>query len=151
MKGKSWLVLKLTGIALIITALSSAIIINKIDSFLTWTMLFVTAVLSLALVTELIVAERNTHRFIARMDSTINSTEKESLYNFPAPAIIIDETMSIIWYNKAFSSQMYNNEDAFGIRLDKIFRLDPEKSVSFDYQSQSRRIGISGRSAGGIG
>ncbi|HNX63643.1 MAG TPA: DHH family phosphoesterase [Oscillospiraceae bacterium] len=148
MKGRSWLVLKLTGIALIITALSSAIIINKIDSFLTWTMLFVTSVLSLALVTELIAAERNTHRFIARMDSTINSTEKESLYNFPAPAIIIDETMSIIWYNKAFSSQMYNNEDAFGIRLDKIFRLDPEKPLTskgtiVEYGLKSYKISVS--------
>lgn len=147
-KSNSWLGLKLTGIALIITAFVSAATINRMDNFLSWTMLLITAALSLLFVMQLIFAQRNIHRYIAHIDTNLNNTEKESLYNFPAPTIIVDDEYKIIWYNKSFSENIYNDQDAFGVDLHKLFSFDvnslqTSKNITIEHDKSNYKLSVS--------
>lgn len=124
MKSKSRLSLKLVTAALIVVAFISAFFVNTIDNRLSWIMLAITAITSLILVVLMLVEQKNIYKFIATIDNEIKTTERESLYNFPAPTIITDENMKIIWYNKAFAENIYDGDDAFGVKLNTILALD---------------------------
>lgn len=148
MKSKNWLVFKLSALALIAVTLVSVFFLYRFDSFTFWIMLASGALISLLFVTELIFAQSNIHRFIAQMDSDINFTERETLYNFPAPTIIADEDGKIIWYNKSFSEEIYTSDDAFGIHLSKILKIDLDKinsknEVIAEYNGRHYRISSS--------
>ncbi len=127
MKGKSWLFFKITAVLLIAAAFLCAVTVAKMDNVLSWGLLFLTAVAALAFIVQLIGAQQNVFRFIAQIDSEINLTERDSLYNLPAPALIIDSDGFIIWYNSAFCEQIYTDGDAFGLPLSDVIEYDEEK------------------------
>ena len=71
--------------------------------------------------------EKNLHSFVSEMESQLNLTERDSLYKFPAPALIVDSDGIIIWFNKAFTEQIHS-ADAYGVHLSKIIDIDLESS-----------------------
>jgi len=130
MKGKKWLLFQVTGAALIFTAFCSAAIIIKDSELLSWTMLFVTAIVSFVFIMQFVIAQKNIHRYIAEVDEQINNTERETIYNFPAPTIIVDENGKIVWFNKRFMEYIYESGDPFGVNIQSIIpELDLEKAT----------------------
>ena len=130
MKGKKWLLFQVTGAALIFTAFCSAAIIIKDSELLSWTMLFVTAIVSFIFIMQFVIAQKNIHKYIAEVDEQINNTERETIYNFPAPTIIVDENGKIVWFNKRFMEYIYESGDPFGVNIQSIIpELDLEKAA----------------------
>ena len=62
----------------------------------------------------------------------ISKTERDSLLNFPAPAIIIDSENVIVWYNRLFGRQVYSEEEAYGIDLTELMNIDMDKIYTSD-------------------
>lgn len=130
MKGKKWLLFQVTGAALVFTAFCSAAIIIKDSELLSWTMLFVTAIVSFIFIMQFVIAQKNIHKYIAEVDEQINNTERETIYNFPAPTIIVDENGKIVWFNKRFMEYIYESGDPFGVNIQSIIpELDLEKAA----------------------
>ena len=130
MKGKKWLLFQVTGAALVFTAFCSAAIIIKDSEILSWTMLFVTAIVSFVFIMQFVIAQKNIHKYIAEVDEQINNTERETIYNFPAPTIIVDENGKIVWFNKRFMEYIYESGDPFGVNIQSIIpELDLEKAA----------------------
>ena len=130
MKGKKWLLFQVTGAALIFTAFCSAAIIIKDSELLSWTMLFVTAIVSFIFIMQFVIAQKNIHKYIAEVDEQINNTERETIYNFPAPTIIVDENGKIVWFNKRFMEYIYESGDPLGVNIQSIIpELDLEKAA----------------------
>ena len=130
MKGKKWLLFQVTGAALVFTAFCSAAIIIKDSELLSWTMLFVTAIVSFIFIMQFVIAQKNIHKYIAEVDEQINNTERETIYNFPAPTIIVDENGKIVWFNKRFMDYIYESGDPFGVNIQSIIpELDLEKAA----------------------
>lgn len=95
--------------------------------------LFAVAVIAAALlVLEYIFFGSTTKKYIAKTAAMINRTEKESLLNFPAPAVIIDENNSIVWYNRHFGRKVYSEDEAYGLDITELFKIDMEKIYSRD-------------------
>ena len=145
MRGKKWLAFKLTAVALIAAAYTAAFMVRPYDEYVFWIMLLVISAVGLLFVAEMIVAQTNIHRFVTQLDTEVHLTERESLYNFPAPAIIIDSKGVIIWYNQAFTRQIYTDDDAFGLPLNQIVKADMEKvygkkGVVVEYQGRHYRL-----------
>lgn len=78
----------------------------------------------LLVITELVLSFKNRIRFIARMSKDISITQRETLYNFPAPAFIIDENHIIVWINSRFDKEVFNEKDAFGTNLDELMDIN---------------------------
>ncbi|MBR6695099.1 MAG: DHH family phosphoesterase [Oscillospiraceae bacterium] len=130
MKGKKWLLFQVTGAALVFTAFCSAAIIIKDSEILSWTMLFVTAIVSFIFIMQFVIAQKNIHKYIAEVDEQINNTERETIYNFPAPTIIVDENGKIVWFNKRFMEYIYESGDPFGVNIQSVIpELDLEKAA----------------------
>ena len=67
---------------------------------------------------------KNISAYILKLDRNIAQTEKESLYNFPAPTIIIDENYYIVWYNKFFEDRVLEDKEAYGKNLSEFVEID---------------------------
>lgn len=90
---------------------------------LLWVSIAATALLAL----EYVLFRNGNKRYVTRLASMITKTEKDSLVNFPAPAIIVDENNTIVWYNKLFGRQVYTAEEAYGIDITEIVNIDMYK------------------------
>lgn len=144
MTGKRWLAFKCVSMLLVVVALASAFSVAEVDEVKFWTLLCITALTALSYLVLFAASQKNLHKFVTEMESQLNLTERDSLYKFPAPAIIVDSEGIIIWYNIAFSEQVYGG-DAFGLHLSKIIDIDLEKAMSnknvtVDYQTSHFKI-----------
>lgn len=81
-----------------------------------------TAIMLLLL--EAFIFRNQNKKHIAKLSSAISKTERDSLLFFPAPCVIIDNTCSIVWYNKLFERNVYNEEEAYGISLLELMNID---------------------------
>ena len=66
-------------------------------------------------------------RYIAKMSKDVSATQRETLYNFPAPAFIIDEDNVIVWLNSRFDKEVFKKKDAFGVRLNDLMDINFNK------------------------
>lgn len=130
--------------ALVVVSIVSAFFVSDVSEVKFWTMLCVTALVALVFLLLFGSGQNNVHKFVDEMESQLNLSERDSLYKFPAPAIIVDADGIIVWYNLAFTKQVYS-EDAFGLHLSKIIDIDLEKALSnknvtVSYQSSHYKI-----------
>lgn len=88
------------------------------------------AVSAVLLILEYIFFGSNTKKYIAKTAALINKTEKESLLNFPAPAVIIDSENNIVWYNRLFGKRVYSEQEAYGLNIGELFKIDLDKIYS---------------------
>lgn len=90
-------------------------------------LIFVSITCGILLIAETVMFWDKTKRTIAKMSSQITKTERDSLLNFPAPIIIIDDDGIIVWYNKLFGKQVYSEEEAYGLDISNIVNIDMDK------------------------
>ena len=128
MTGKRWTAFKMVSLLLVVISLACAFSVYEVNEFRFWTLLCITALAAIAFLTLFAAAQKNLHRFVTEMESQLNLTERDSLYKFPAPAIIIDNEGIIIWYNLAFTEQVYGS-DAFGVHINSIIDIDLQKTL----------------------
>ena len=83
-------------------------------------------------VLEEVVFHNHTRKYVAKLSTMISKTERDSLLNFPAPAIIIDSENVIVWYNRLFGRQVYSEEEAYGIDLTELMNIDMDKIYTSD-------------------
>ena len=83
-------------------------------------------------VLEEVVFHNHTRKYVAKLSTMISKTERDSLLNFAAPAIMIDSENVIVWYNKLFGRQVYSEEEAYGIDLTELMNIDMDKIYSSD-------------------
>jgi c-di-AMP phosphodiesterase-like protein len=84
------------------------------------------------------------HRFVADSDVKWGLIERDSLYRFPAPALVADSDGMSIWYNIAFSEKVLS-DDAFGFPVSRFFDIDLSRTQNapntvIEYTSANLRI-----------
>ena len=128
MTGKRWTAFKMVSLLLLVLALACAFSVYEVNEVRFWTLLAITALTALAYLTLFSASQKNLHKFVTEMESQLNLTERDSLYKFPAPAVIVDSEGIIVWYNIAFTEQVYGG-DAFGLHITKIIDIDLQKTI----------------------
>ena len=124
MKSNNGFVLKLTVLLLTLCGFASSLLLVEKGQPKTWFFFCVTAFISLVLLIEIIVISKNIRKYIFKMDKDIVVTQKETLYNFPAPTIIIDEDSVIVWYNRQFEERVFSDKEAYGEKLTTLLNVD---------------------------
>lgn len=146
MKGKRWKAFRLVSMLLVLAAFVCAIAGEEsVNSASLWTKLGIISSVSIAYLVLFIASTRNLHSFVSSMESQLDITERDSLYKFPAPAVIVDTDGIIIWYNKAFSEEIYSSDDAYGVDISRIIDIDmtetkENKDVTIEYMSGKYRV-----------
>ncbi len=134
----------MVSLLLVVVSLACAFSVYEVNEVRFWTLLAITSLTALAYLALFSASQKNLHHFVTEMESQLNLTERDSLYKFPAPAVIIDGDGIIIWYNIAFTEQVYGS-DAFGLHITKIIDIDLQKTlenknVTVSYETGHFRI-----------
>ncbi|MDR0986118.1 MAG: DHH family phosphoesterase [Ruminococcus sp.] len=143
-KGKKRVIFGISALFLVAAAMVSAFAVRKADERLFWTLIIITSVACIVFMAVYLVMWRDFHRFIADSDVRWGLIERDSLYRFPAPALVADADGIIIWYNIAFSEKVLS-DDAFGFPVSRFFDIDLERSRNaldsvIEYNTGSLRI-----------
>lgn len=88
------------------------------------------SVLVIALIVKYHFVMLNMHRYIVRMDREIDFLERESLYDLPIPALVINNDRTILWYNKNCHMNVLDMLEAYGMKLDIITDISTEKLIA---------------------
>ena len=59
-------------------------------------------------------------KYVTAMDKDIVSISRETFYDFPEPIIIVDDTESVIWYNREFEDRLFGDDRAYGVHLSDL-------------------------------
>ena len=121
--------IRLTIAVVALSGLISAYLLNRSPDYQTGgkVLLTVCVISVLLLIFEAVVFQNHTRKSIARLATSISKTEKNSLMNFPAPAVIIDQKATIVWYNKRFAIDILATEEAFGWKMSEVGNIDMQK------------------------
>ena len=144
MTGKRWTAFKMISLLLVVVAFACAFSVYEVNEVRFWTLLAITALTALAYLTLFSASQKNLHRFVTEMESQLKLTERDSLYKFPAPAVIVDGDGIVIWYNIAFTEQVHGG-DAFGLHITKIIDIDLRKTIenkntTINYETGNFRV-----------
>lgn len=144
MTGKRWTAFKIVSMLMIIFSLYCAFSIYDVNETKFWVLLGIAALIALTFLALFTASQKNLYKFVTEMQTQINLTERDSLYKFPAPAAIVDSEGVIVWYNLAFSEQVYGS-DAFGVHISRIINIDLDKAannknMAIEYQSNNFKI-----------
>ena len=90
----------------------------------------IVSILVIAIIVKYHFVMLNMHRYIVHMDKEINFLERESLYDLPIPALVIDDDRTILWYNKNCHMNVLDMLEAYGMKLDIITDISTEKLIA---------------------
>ncbi len=82
-----------------------------------WILLAVLTASSLGVIILTFIYGRNLKKYVTKMDKDIATTERETLYHYPSPAVIVDEHDVVIWYNRLFEERLVGNDKAYGLHI----------------------------------
>ena len=66
-------------------------------------------------------------KIISRLATMITRTERDSMYNFPAPTIVINDVNVVVWANRQFCDRLYTDGEPYGHYLQEMMNIDLDK------------------------
>jgi c-di-AMP phosphodiesterase-like protein len=107
-------------------ALIGAVILHSIPSKSTagTVLIVMTVICILLLLLELWGFNTQNKKIVSRLATMITRTERDSMYNFPAPTIVINDVNVVVWANRQFSERLYTDGEAYGHYLQDMMNID---------------------------
>lgn len=132
MKGKySFTIYALFAVIAVCSAAGSIVMYNTPSTrTLGAVFLSVSAVSIVALTSFLVIASRQYTQNVSRLAKNLTTSQRESLYNFPAPTVIINESREIVWTNMLFDKEVVDSSEPFGKTIDELFDVNIENTLS---------------------
>lgn len=93
-------------------------------------LLTISGVSVILLILALILFNINFTKIVSKTARDVSNSQRESMYNFPAPAFIINNDNCIIWTNMLFDRYVVNNIDPYGKNVSDLFEYNIEKISS---------------------
>ncbi len=132
-KGVQLLIKITTAIAAVCSVIAAKLLLGSQTTETSGRLLLVISIIvCIMLVLEYIFFGSSTRRYIAKSAALLSDTEKDSLLNFPAPAVMIDKEGCVVWYNKLFGSKVFTDGETYGLKIDELFMFDLEKAFTAD-------------------
>lgn len=93
-------------------------------------MLGISSAVTIGLIVVLFVSSRNYLKTVAKFAKSLTESQRESLYNFPAPAVIINKNNAIVWTNMRFDKAVPDGENSYGKDISQLFQVDIESTLN---------------------
>ncbi len=136
--------------AIIITTFVSIIILLFSSGLAALPLLIITVIAMGLLGFEVYIAYKNIKKYVLRLYSNLILAQKESLSDFPAPVLIVDEENTIVWANRLFEEKIASEKEAFGNDLTTLIPMEISKIYSqngcviekdgFVYRIEGRKV-----------
>lgn len=120
----------ISALMLVIISSAAAVMLYKYNAVKFAAVILPTALCAIVLLIELLIAEKNSLKFIAKLNESVGTAENEILFRLDMPAAIVDERFRVLWCNSAFSEHIIPDHDAFGAKLDELIGINMKTLVS---------------------
>ncbi|MCM1227783.1 MAG: DHH family phosphoesterase [Clostridium sp.] len=114
----------ISALMLVITSTAAAVMLYKYDSGKFIACISMTAVTAAALITEFFIAEKNSLKFIAKLNESVGTAENEVLYSFYDSSVIVDENFKVLWCNHKFSEEIIPEYEIFAEDICRFIDID---------------------------
>lgn len=114
----------ISAIMLVASCIISAMMLYNYDRAKFAVAIIPTAVFAVIFFIDLALAEKNSLKFIAKLNEAVGTAENEALYYFETPSIIVDSDFRVLWCNKEFNDQIISEYDIFGTEIYKAVDID---------------------------
>ena len=111
-------------IMLVASCIISAMMLYNYDRAKFAVAIIPTAVFAVIFFIDLALAEKNSLKFIAKLNEAVGTAENEALYYFETPSVIVDSDFRVLWCNKEFNDQIIPEYDIFGTEIYKAVDID---------------------------
>ncbi len=115
------------ALLLVISSVFSAVMLEEYSTRRFILAVVPAVVFSAVLIAEIIMAQRNSIKFIAKLNESVGVAENEIMYYSETPAVIVDEDYVVLWCNREFSSQLIDDHEIFGTDIARALDLDIKK------------------------
>ena len=112
------------ALLLVISSVFSAVMLEEYSTRRFILAVVPAVVFSAVLIAEIIMAQRNSIKFIAKLNESVGVAENEIMYYSETPAVIVDEGYVVLWCNREFSSQLIDDHEIFGTDIARALDLD---------------------------
>jgi len=112
------------ALLLVISSVFSAVMLEEYSTRRFILAVVPAVVFSAVLIAEIIMAQRNSIKFIAKLNESVGVAENEIMYYSETPAVIVDEDYVVLWCNREFSSQLIDDHEIFGTDIARALDLD---------------------------
>lgn len=112
------------ALLLVISSVFSAVMLEEYSTRRFILAVVPAVVFSAVLIAEIIMAQRNSIKFIAKLNESVGVAENEIMYYSETPAVIVDEDYVVLWCNREFSSQLIDDHEIFGTDIARTLDLD---------------------------
>lgn len=114
----------ISAIMLVVSCIISAMMLYNYDRAKFAVAIIPTAVFAVIFFIDLALAEKNSLKFIAKLNEAVGTAENEALYYFETPSVIVDSDFRVLWCNKEFNDQIIPEYDIFGTEIYKAVDID---------------------------
>ena len=114
----------ISAIMLVASCIISAMMLYNYDRAKFAVAIIPTAVFAVIFFIDLALAEKNSLKFIAKLNEAVGTAENEALYYFETPSVIVDSDFRVLWCNKEFNDQIIPEYDIFGTEIYKVVDID---------------------------
>ena len=114
----------ISAIMLVASCIISAMMLYNYDRAKFAVAIIPTAVFAVIFFIDLALAEKNSLKFIAKLNEAVGTAENEALYYFETPFVIVDSDFRVLWCNKEFNDQIIPEYDIFGTEIYKAVDID---------------------------
>lgn len=114
----------ISAIMLVASCIISAMMLYNYDRAKFAVAIIPTAVFAVIFFIDLALAEKNSLKFIAKLNEAVGTVENEALYYFETPSVIVDSDFRVLWCNKEFNDQIIPEYDIFGTEIYKAVDID---------------------------
>ena len=111
----------ISAIMLVASCIISAMMLYNYDRAKFAVAIIPTAVFAVIFFIDLALAEKNSLKFIAKLNEAVGTAENEALYYFETPS---DSDFRVLWCNKEFNDQIIPEYDIFGTEIYKAVDID---------------------------
>lgn len=136
----------ISAIMLVASCIISAMMLYNYDRAKFAVAIIPTAVFAVIFFIDLALAEKNSLKFIAKLNEAVGTAENEALYYFETPSVIVDSDFRVLWCNKEFNDQIIPEYDIFGTEIYKAVDIDIkalmlEGAVTVFFGDRSFKVG----------
>lgn len=114
----------ISAIMLVASCIISAMMLYNYDRAKFAVAIIPTAVFAVIFFIDLALAEKNSLKFIAKLNEAVGTAENDALYYFETPSVIVDSDFRVLWCNKEFNDQIIPEYDIFGTEIYKAVDID---------------------------
>ena len=114
----------ISAIMLVASCIISAMMLYNYDRAKFAVAIIPTAFFAVIFFIDLALAEKNSLKFIAKLNEAVGTAENEALYYFETPSVIVDSDFRVLWCNKEFNDQIIPEYDIFGTEIYKAVDID---------------------------